>query len=404
MAKTKSHVIETITHDAPFGVLRQYTVSFMTPNHTPGLEPFHIRGIKIYHGYEDNKTDNAQIKKDISAIRARNPRFDIFVGRIGHLQVWDDANSTDAVYYDDEKLNSIEETCRESQEKRKLLTQQIRNEAQKNASTNSSQDRLTRQRERMLKRLHDRGIISEKERQNIQESQTKTIYDPASEPSRQDQLAALLPDIQAAASTDYVDEEPPNTYHYGILTIYSPVNYINLKSLHYKIRGLFETLDECQRRVAILRRKNDRERTYILEVGKWCVFSEKGEHNATTFGLQFNYCMKIYNQVFEREMEEFATRKDQLQKMNHNETAERRRINRGKNRHKTADSTAPPKPSAPPATSTRLDTVGINPADKAGIQSVLDFINEPEITNRFQPHNKKGGETICVDIPPPNKA
>ena len=115
--------------------------------------------------------------------------------------------------------------------------------------------------------------------------------------------------IDEAWETDYLTEEPPNALKYGCLTIFSPVHIKNLKDVCFKVRGVYETQTELQKRYTKLKKQYPHDRIYTFEIGKWSAFSEDDKMPITEILKQANYTMKCYNEYRKEENANFEERR-----------------------------------------------------------------------------------------------
>lgn len=407
MTDKKYEIIKSLEDDAPFGNVPYYTISFITPQNVESLKCFMVRGFKVHNGY----ATDSDAKADAETIEKSDDRYDVFVGKMGALHPWDDVNQTESVSFQNEKLDAMEQKRRETENKNDLIRQQIIND--KNtfvsmANNKAESERMQRVQKRIMRKLYEKGKISEREYQNFKNDRKGTIYDLNQRTELIKQVADLSAAINESSKVDYLDENTPKALKWGCFTIYSPFQIVNLKGLCYKIRGLFETRAENKKRLAQLRKRYPHDRTYEFEMGKWCAFSEHGEMLPEELNAQLNYCMKIYSESIKKDAKEFEERCSANKKLVETEALEPKRQSRSQRRNKLRRDKK--KKTEIPAPATATDTVSnskseleatmINADDKDSIQKILDFLEDPELKGKYV--SREQGETMTIDIPTSN--
>ena len=401
MANNKKYnIITSIEEDAPHSEICWCTISFLTPQKIEQTKFLDIKGFKVHNGYITGEWAN----DDAKIIKQKNDKHDVYLSKIGKIYGWDDATKTDAIEYDDEKLNELEKTRRENIDKMKLVGEQFKNEY-KTLHANANVERSEALRKRMQKKLYDKGLISQKEYELMQEENkpVKEIKEIAQS------LESLESEIEEAFKTDYLDENEPSGLKYGCMSIYSPKRIGGLKTLLFKIRGLFQTPEELMKRVKKLEKLYPNDRIYKFEIGKWTPYSDNDHIEPITQLKQLNYCMKCYIENMDKEKEDFEKRKKNLQ----SQTEQESKVTKAKNRRQrkkekleaeknVAVPAEPAVPSVPveqaaPITSENT-TISIgNEKDDAAIQKIFDYLDEPELHNKFAA-DKNSIQTMAVDI------
>jgi len=405
----KFKIITTIEDDAPFGHVNYYTISFLTPQKMDNLKYIEVKGFKVHNGY----TNFEMADEDCKKIKSVDPNHDVFIAQIGKLSAWDDATKTDDIEYDNEKLNSLEKTRRENADKLKLMKEQLGNES-KNINSNVNADRLKAQRERLHKRLYEKGLISQKEYELMQEENrpTKEIRELART------LENLKQEFDQCYRTDYLVANEPVGLKFGCISIYSPKRIGGLTTLCFKVRGMFQTMPELNRRVRKLKSLYPNDLIYAFELGKWTAFSETMTVEPLDALKQLNYSMKFYLENLEKEKEDFEKRKESLQTQTDAESKlKRANIRREKRKAKkdgkkkgtnTIEPTEPSEPTEPlepheisaekvnaesaPKSGVQLESEIESPQtipsfgnieDDAEIQKILEYIDDPVLRKRF---------------------
>lgn len=306
----KYNIIDTIEDDAPFGEANYYTVSFLTPQKIDKIKYFKIRGLKIHNAYTTPQAAFDDAKK----IKQNNNKHDVFVAEVGKLYGWDDATKVEEIEYDDQKLNDLEKTRRENMDKIKLMSEQFNNEY-KTLHANDTDTRKNVLVKRMQQKLYEKGLITKKELEMLQE-ENKPLNEIKDEAAKREKIDE---EIEEAYKTDYLDENPPTGLKFVCISIYSPKKIGNLKTLCFKVRGLFQTVKDLNKRIKKLESLYPRDQIRKLEIGKWCGFCETDDVSDYAVLQQLNYAMKCHIEHLEVEKEEFEKRKDKMTKQNEDE-------------------------------------------------------------------------------------
>lgn len=302
MSNKRYEIISTIEEDAPFGYINWCTISFLTPQKINSLQHLDIKGFKVYNGYTTYELADIDSKK----IKEKNSNHDIYLAQIGKLYQWDDQTKAETIEYDNKKLNELERTRQENMNKAKLIKKQFENEQR--TSQPPTDTRMDKIKTRLHKKLYEKGLITRKEYEMLQEEKDNKPKKPNDE-IEMDKIKTL---IDECYNTDYLDESESVALKYGCITFYSPKWIGGLKALYFKIRGLFQTLDEANERVMELKKYYPLDRLYIFEIGKWCPFSEKECVDQVILLKELNYAMKIYLENLKQENEEYEKRKESL--------------------------------------------------------------------------------------------
>lgn len=385
----KYKIISNIENDAPSGDINWCTISFLTPQKLAANKYLDVFGFKVHNGYNVMEIAN----EDAKQIKERNKNHDVYLSQLGKIYAWDDATKTDSVEYDDQKLNELEENRRAQIDKLKLMSEQFKNE-HKTIYANTDSDKIEAQRKRMQKKLYDKGLITKQEYELMQKE-----HKPAKEIK---EMAASLEKtkikIEECSNIDYLDENEPTGLKYGCLTIYSPKHIGGLKTLCFKIRGMFQTTAELNKRIKQLQHLYPNDRIYNFEIGKWCGFAEDDIVNQETLHKQLNYAMKCHLDNLNVEHEEFEKRKISKIKSAHQEGKLTQRQNRrGKRKGKsnptkeqsqpinTSDSSA----TQVPIHENPMDPISSfgNPEDDAAIGRILNYLDDPELRNKYSSKN-----------------
>ena len=390
----KFKIISNIEDDAPFGDVNWCTISFLTPQKMPEMKYLDVLGFKVHNGYNTAELASDDAKR----IKEKNKNHDVYLSQLGKIYAWDDATKTDSFEYGDEKLNDLERERRQNIDKTKLMIQQFENEHKhknKNINANTDTEKIETQRKRMQKKLYDKGLITKQEYEMVQNENVpcKEIKDIAAN------LEKINLEMEKCFETDYLDENDPSALKYGCLTIFSPKHIGGLKTLCFKIRGMFQTVPELNKRIKKLQRLYPDDRIYNFEIGKWCSFSENDKVEPLVLQKQLNYAMKQYLDTLSTEQEEFEKRKESMKNkaeqegklVNAKNRREKRKAKRAAKKSKLAEAnpetqkisnpeqTSNPKQTAPTDT---ITTFG-DAEDDAAIQRIWNYLDEPELRNKF---------------------
>ena len=380
MAKNNKYKIMTsIQDDAPFDNINWYTISFLTPKKLDRTKYLDVLGLKIHNGY--NTGEMAEI--DVKNIKTINKNHDVYVSASGKIYAWDDATKTDSIEYDDKKLNDLEKTRRENIDKVKLMQDQLKHEY-RDIYANSANDKMAEQRKRMQKKLYHKGLITKKEYDMIVESD-KTAKEVKEEVAELDRIKK---EMDECSNIDYLDENPPTALKYGCFTLYSPKHIKGLKTLCFKVRGLFQTVDECDKQISRLRDLYPNDRISKFEIGKWCVFSENDNIPPEELLKQLNYAMKCHLENMEKEKSEFEKRRDSMINKNKEQAEITKKINRKQKKRANKKIC--------PSAETNTSTFG-NEADDQAIQKMIDYLDDPETKDKFTV-DKSDLQTVEVNI------
>jgi hypothetical protein len=387
----KFKIIQTIEDDAPCGDINWCTISFLTPDKIDKLKFMEIRGFKVHNGYNTLELANGDAKK----IKEKNKNHDVYVAQLGKLYAWDDATKTDSIEYDDEKLNDLERNRRENIDKIKLLSEQFKNE-HKNLHSNINEEKSNATRKKMIEKLHQKGKITQKEMESLMDSN-----EGSSKKSEDiNTIEKIRGEIDECYRTDYLDENDPIGLKFGCVTIFSPKRIGGLKTLCLKIRGLYQTTNELNRRVRKLQNLYPNDRIHKFEIGKWCSYTDNDNINPTEVLKQLNYCMKCHIDNLEHEKEEFDKRKEKLQAQTEQESKiireknrkeKRREKLRERKRNKLNNSqpnnsqpnNSQPNNSQPNNVKSESITSFGNKEDESAIQNIIDYLDDPELRNKF---------------------
>lgn len=302
-------ILDTLKNDAPFSLVTYYNISFLSPERIDESKNLQVKGFKVYNGYfniNDAKNDSANLKNI-------HPEHDIFVSSIGSIYVWDDSTRSEAIEYNDKELNDLENVRRENVAKMDLLKEQLKNESIGGA--NRSDERKDKTKERLKKKAIEKGLV------NFTVKEDYILDDE------------MINKINEANKDDYLDENDIVGFTYGCITFYSPHFVGGINNVYYKLRGLFETLEEVNSRVEELKIKYPDDRIYIFEVGKWTVFNESDKFSFEEGYKRLNYAMKCHLDNMDNEKDEFEKRKSEMIDKNKKESY----LNKFKNNDENID-------------------------------------------------------------------
>src|SRR5208282_5985927 len=128
------------------------TISFLTPQKSENTKFLEVTGFKIHNGYTIEEIANADVKR----LKTINKKHDIYTAEMGKLYEWDNLAQSENIEYDDTKLNDLEKTRRENNDKLKLMREQFNNEHAIGLS-NPKQDRMQEQLKKMRQKLYREG-------------------------------------------------------------------------------------------------------------------------------------------------------------------------------------------------------------------------------------------------------
>lgn len=393
MSSKKYNIISKLEDDAPYGNINWCTISFLTPQKIDKSKYLDVMGLKVHNGYNDDKI----AFNDAKNIKKNKPKHDVYISQLGKIYAWDDATKTDEIEYDNQKLNDLEKSRRENMDKIRLMQENFKNE-HKTIYAGSSDGRRDQTYKKLQKKLYERGLITQKEYEMIKETD-RPVKDIKAEAEQRNKMDAEMNECK----TDYLDENEPTGLKFGCLTVYSPAHIKGLKILCFKIRGIFQTMDDMNRRVRELEQLYPNDRIYRFEVGKWCAFSEKDNIEPERMLQELNYGMKCYLDNLDHEAEEFEKRKEGLQTKTEQEAKAKLMLNRRekrkeklrkkkleKNGEKAVEKIEAPSEPTP------VPSMG-NTEDDAAIQKIMNFLDDPELKNRFVTDKSKT-ETVTVDV------
>jgi len=380
--------------DAPFGHVHWLTMSFLTPQKLEHTKYLDVIGFKIHNGYGAEEIADSDAKK----IKDGNKRHDVFPLELGKLYPWDDISKAEELAYDDDRMNDLEQKRRENADKLKLMREQFKNENY-NFPVNPNDKRKTETADRLRNDLYKKGKITKKEYEMMQE-RNKPLSEIKHEAAERERL-----DTEAveAYATDYLDINEEVPLKYGCISIFTPKTIHNLKEPCFKIRGLFQTVEDLDDRIAQLQKLSPDDRIHKFEVGRWYVYSD-ADLEGDVLLRQLNYAMKCHLDLLDKEAAEFADRKDKLKSeaeakakgQNISNKKERRkekrdeRKKRKEEREKAANqpvgSAEPNAQSAP--TPTKDDYVKTvhslrEGVDNESILNLMEYLNDDELLGKF---------------------
>ena len=351
-------IIKNLEDDAPYGNINWCTLSFIDPQKIEKISYLDMKGFKVYNGY--NVFELA--KEDATKIKNIKKEHDIYISQIGKIYAWDDATKSDDIEYDDEKLNDLEKTRKENIDKVKLMAEQFKNEYKKH-NENPNAERKNKQLERLKNKLYEKGLITQKEVEMI-EAEMKTTEINKKKIIDND---ALNSEIEECWKSDYLDESDQSALKYGCISIYSSRYIAGLKELCFKVRGLYQTINEMQKAIKKLKTLNPDDRIYTFEVGKWCLYSELDIEEDKKLKL-LNYIMKCHLDNIVIEQKEFENRKEAMKNQ-----SDKNPKSKSKNKPKNKENKKLP--------SENIQVPIINPEDENNIQAIYNFLDDPELAS-----------------------
>ncbi len=400
----KFKIIRTIEDDAPCGNINYCTISFLTPQKIEKINFLGIKGFKVHNGYNNDQIAHDDAKK----LKDKNKSHDIYVSQLGKLYAWDDATKTDSIEYDDDKLNDLEKNRRENIDKIKLLSEQFKNE-HKTIYSNVDPKQMNETRTKMREKFHKKGIITRQELEELTEANKAA----SNKKTNIEAMEKIKEEINECFATDYLDENDPVGLKYGCITVYSPSKIGGLKTLCFKIRGLYQTPSELNRRVRRLQTLYPNDCIYKFEIGKWTPYSDDITMDHLDMLKELNYCMKCHLDNLEHEREEFVKRKDKLK----TETEQASKMLKSKNRREKikekrnekrqrAQANKISNPDAPKEETITANGMNMvsdsvtsfgNAEDDQAIQNIINFLDDPELRGKFAVDQNKL-QTMEVDV------
>jgi len=362
MANTKKFtILNKIENDAPFGNINYCSISFLTANKVEKTKHLDIYGFKVHNGYNTYELCD----QDAVKIKDKNQNHDVYLAELGKLYAWDDATKSDSLQYKDPKLNNLEKTRRENVDKIKLMSEQNRNNY--TPAPTKVKNRQEAKLQQLQKQLYDKGKITAYEWEMINQNNKPTNQIKEEAAARE----VMDKEMVKVNNVDYLDENESVGLKFGCITIYSPEKIKGLGQMCIKIRGLFQTLEEAQKRSMKLEKLYKEDQIHIFEVGKWCAFATQSDIDATVQLARLNYAMKCYLDNLSIETEEFEKRKEALISKNETETAA--------NQSKTTNEKRKQKKKAKTVSAEKKVTSTGNKEDDDNIQSLMDYLADPEL-------------------------
>lgn len=360
MTDTKKFtILNKIENDAPFGNINFCTISFLTANKVEKTKHLDIFGFKVHDGYNTYELCD----QDAVKIKNKNKNHDVYLAEMGKIYAWDDATKSDSLQYGDPKLNNLEKTRRENVDKIKMMAEQNRNNYTPAPTKAKNRQEATLQ--RLQKQLYSKGKITTYEWEAVNQ-RNKPVNQIKAEAAAREIMEKEMVKVN---EVDYLDENEPTGLKYGCVTVYSPEKIKGLSEMCIKIRGLFQTIDEARKRAMKLGKLYKEDQIHLFEVGKWCAFALQSDIDANVQLSRLNYAMKCYLDNLSIEAEEFEKRKEALITKNEKETAA--------NQAKTMDEKKKKVPDVRPAEK-KFTSTG-NAEDDANIQSLMDYLDDPEL-------------------------
>lgn len=402
----KYKIITTIENDAPFGSINWCTISFLTPQRIDKCKYLDVMGFKVHNGFNTYELASA----DAKATKEKKQDHDVYISEMGKIYAWDDATRTDEIEYENDKLNDLEKKRKENIDKLKLMRDQYKIEYEK-IHANLNKEKQKSQLDKMKEKLHKKGMITKKELE-LMEEQNAPLNEIKEEATLREKMAT---EMEECWKTDYLDENEPIALKYGCISIFSPKHIGGLKILCFKVRGLFQTLEENNKRMRKLKMLYPNDRIYQFEIGKWCGFTEKDNLDQLTIFKQLNYGMKCHLDNLAIEKEEFEKRKEKLQDKTEKESNAIKTQNRAQKKREKREaakrnkqnpqemkdngivnSPANTQPNNSQPTNGKA-APSLNTEDDMAIQDLIKYLDDPEVRDRF-PANKDNQHTMEVNV------
>jgi len=400
MTDKKYKIIDTIPPDAPFGYINWVTISFLTPQKSEKTKFLDVIGFKIHNGYTIEEIANADVKR----LKSINKKHDIFTAELGKLYEWDNLAQSENIEYDDIKLNDLEKTRRENNDKLKLMREQFNNE-HTNGLPNQKNDRTQEQLKRMRQKLYKEGKITKKELELMQEK-NKPLGEIKIEAAEK---ARLETEAEEAYKTDYLDENEPVPLRFGCFSIFTPKTVGNLKLTCFKVRGLFQTEEDLNTRIEQLEKLYPNDRIHRFNIGQWTVYTDSTTIDGLQMLKQLNYAMKCHLDTLETEADEFEKRKTEMKteaeaKAKLTNMQNRKEKRKAKKKAKTqpkTDQTNQPVSASTPAPAKKSAGNAVTHSlrdgeDNVAIRNIMDFLRDDELTGKFEtvPQDKSNATVI----------
>lgn len=298
MSNKKYVKLDTITDDAPFGTVGWYSISFITPSKIEKCLMFDVIGFKVHNGYIDNES----AIDDISKLRKRSDLDNIYLCKMGAISAWDDDLYADSVDYGIKKLNNYEKKHRENQDKLEMVKKQLNSEYKTKASKthpNNEANRKMKVINRMRTKMYNQGKITKDELDALNNN-PKPISDALKNVMTKEEIITAS-DLEY--TTDWLEPNPPVAFKYGCISIFCPKKIAGLKTLCFKVRGLFETQDQAIKRAKKIQSIHPHDTVSIFPVGLWCPYSST-DLDFNILAKQLNLARKLYlDDVKEKEIE-----------------------------------------------------------------------------------------------------
>jgi hypothetical protein len=320
MTDKKCIKLDTIVDDAPFGSINWYSISFITPQKIDKCLMFDVIGFKVHNGYSDK--ENAI--DDVAKLRKASDLDNIYVCKMGAICAWDDDTYADEVEYGIKKLNKYEKSYREQQDKLDLVKKQLESEynTKKTKTCPDNNSKIKKIRDRMRKKLYEKGTITKHELDALTNKQ-QPIAEALKNVMKPEEI---MTEATNTFSTDYLDSNPPVAFKYGCISIYCPKKIIGLKTLCYKVRGLFETKQQAIKRAKKIQSMYPHDNLSIFTVGDWCPYSSNIQ-DMQILAPQLNLARKLYIDDIKQKDIEFAERAAKMTNENKKDVERQRQDN-----------------------------------------------------------------------------
>lgn len=375
-------IIETLKADPPFANLTNFSMSFLCADKIQqnkdaeiyGIKPFEIHGLEnisdlnllniigfiVYDGYNnyDKCVEHCQL------LRKTNPMHDVAECDMGQLHYFGDTSKTNKYSYSDKKMNELEQSRRENFEKAKIVQQSIQNEYSIRTKQNKT---VSDVRERLRKKLYAQGKISKMEYDKLANT-NKSNNEIKKEIEVMEKLNGIM---TAEMKTDYLDEHLESPFKYGLISIFTPSNVVNLKDKIFKLRGMYVSLQEASHDKTRLEKIYPKEPIYIFEIGKWIPYTDDQNMPDMEKLKRLNFLMKCHMEYKKYIDNEFTERKQKMMESNQktNETTNINNKKKQKRNKKSQKCASTPDMHAP-------NTHVINSMDTQNISEIEKFLND----------------------------
>lgn len=377
MTDKKCIKLDTIVDDAPFGSINWYSISFITPQKIEKCLMFDVIGFKVHNGYIDK--DCAM--DDVAKIRKKSDVDNIYLCKMGAICAWDNDAYADEVEYGIKKLNKYEKSYREQQDKLDLVKKQLESEYNtkktKICPTNKN-DKIQKIRDRMRMKLYKEGKITKHELDALT-NKPQPISEALKNVMKPEEI---ITEASNNFTTDYLDSNSPVAFKYGCISIYCPKRIIGLKTLCYKVRGLFETREQALKRAKKIQSMYPHDVLSIFTVGDWCPYSTDIQ-DMNVLAPQLNLARKLYLDDLRQKDIEFAERAAKMTEANKNDTEMQRKTSTMDNENNEDDNDGNKYVETKPSVTDQAVAYGTN-EDTQEIIKIFEYLHEPRLLGKYK--------------------